>query len=146
MRLTEADLATFQRMSGRAIKAQKAVDKLTKPKKKPKYSNVRVLVDNIRFDSKLEARRYGELKLLQAAGQVEYFLMQVPFNLPGGIVYRLDFFIKWRSTLLRPPILTAEDCKGMRTGASADNRLAINKRKTVKALYGIDIILVNEAG
>jgi hypothetical protein len=60
-------------------------------KRSGKYNAVPVTVDGIRFASKLEARYYEALKLRQAAGQVAYFLCQVPFHLPGGVKYVVDF-------------------------------------------------------
>ncbi len=35
-----------------------------------KYRNVPVIVDGVRFASKKEARRYGELRLLERTGQI----------------------------------------------------------------------------
>ncbi len=63
------------------------------PAPKPrKYRNMPVVVDGIRFDSKLEARCYQELLLRKAAGDIWLLLRQVPFALEGGVVYRCDFF------------------------------------------------------
>lgn len=59
--------------------------------KKSKYAAQAVVVDGIRFDSKKEARYYSELKLRQKAGEVLFFLRQVPFHLPGNIRYVIDF-------------------------------------------------------
>ena len=95
MRVTEKELAGFQKNSGRLAK-----DEGKEPKKR-KYANVRTQVDGIWFDSKLEARRYGELKMLKAAGQVEYFLMQVPFHLPGGWAWVDGKIVVW------PPVPSA---------------------------------------
>jgi hypothetical protein len=39
-------------------------------RRRPKYGNTPVTVDGRRFASKKEARRYGELKALQAAGRI----------------------------------------------------------------------------
>lgn len=36
-----------------------------------KFSAVRTVVDGIKFDSKMEARRYSELKLLERAGVIK---------------------------------------------------------------------------
>lgn len=47
--------------------------------------------DGMRFDSKLEGAYYRDLKLRQKTGEVIFFLRQVPFHLPGGVVYRVDF-------------------------------------------------------
>jgi len=60
-----------------------------------KYKAIPTIVDNIRFPSKKEARYYGELKLRQMAGEVNYFLMQVPFEVGAGIKYKLDFMEIW---------------------------------------------------
>lgn len=58
---------------------------------KRKYHNHPVTVDGIRFDSKKEAAYYQQLKLRQAAGEVSYWLHQVPIRLPGGTRYVVDF-------------------------------------------------------
>ena len=67
-----------------------------------KYAANAVVEDQQRFDSKLERDRYLHLKQMRAIGVVDFFLRQVPFHLPGGIVYRLDFLVRW------PPQHTAE--------------------------------------
>lgn len=46
-----------------------------------KYGNKKVIVDGIEFDSKLEAKRYIELKLLQRAKEIKDLHMQVTFEL-----------------------------------------------------------------
>lgn len=46
-----------------------------------KYHNKKVEIDGITFDSKKEARRYSELKLLEKAGKITGLQMQVRFNL-----------------------------------------------------------------
>ena len=46
-----------------------------------KYGNKKVTVDNIQFDSKREAQRYCELKLLEQAGEISGLRMQVKFVL-----------------------------------------------------------------
>lgn len=49
-----------------------------------KYRNRKIVVDNIKFDSILEANRYQELKLLQRAKQISNLRLQVPFLLQEG--------------------------------------------------------------
>lgn len=56
-----------------------------------KFHAVRNEHDGIKFPSKKEGRYYEELKLRQKNGEVVFFLMQVPFRLPGGVTYRCDF-------------------------------------------------------
>ena len=52
----------------------------TKPKKS-KYGAVKTEVDGIKFDSKHEASRYEELRLLEQAGEITNLCLQVPFEL-----------------------------------------------------------------
>lgn len=51
------------------------------PKPKSKYGAVRTTVDGIKFDSKKEAKRYGELKLLEKVGEIEDLKLQPRFRL-----------------------------------------------------------------
>ncbi len=60
-------------------------------KRTSKYGAAPTVVDGIRFDSKSEARYYERLKLRVQSGEVLYFLMQVPFRLPGNTRYVVDF-------------------------------------------------------
>ncbi len=49
------------------------------------------VVDGIRFPSTLEARYYQQLKIRQRAGEIVFFLRQVPIHLPGGTKLVIDF-------------------------------------------------------
>lgn len=118
-----ADLPAMHRQSH----AQPAGATQAKPRK---YRNTPTMEDGQRFDSKLEAACYRELKWRQAAGELRYVLRQIPLRLEGGIIYRADFMayrtdgeIEWI------------DAKGKDTQAS------INKRRQVKARYGIDVTI-----
>ena len=66
--------------------------------------------EGITFDSRREMLRYQDLLLLKKGGVVLTFLRQVPFHLPGGVIYRLDFMPFWADGTI-----TFEDVKGMRT-------------------------------
>jgi len=46
-----------------------------------KYGNKKTTVDGITFDSKREAARYGQLILLEKAGQIEGLVLQPKFTL-----------------------------------------------------------------
>jgi hypothetical protein len=63
--------------------------------KKRKYRNEPVTVNGIRFDSGKEARRFGELQLLEKAGEIRSLTRQRTFNLEVNKVkicdYRCDF-------------------------------------------------------
>lgn len=49
-----------------------------------KYRNKKIVIDNIKFDSKLEANRYVELKLLQRAGKIKNLELQPRFLIQEG--------------------------------------------------------------
>jgi len=56
-------------------------------KKKPKYRNIKVVIDKIRFDSKKESNRYLELKFLERTGVIRDLKLQPSFKIsPGGAV------------------------------------------------------------
>lgn len=84
-----------------------------------KYRNKKIVVDNIKFDSILEARRYNELKLLLRAGKIQdlklqpRFLLQEAFKKNGKtyrkIEYVADFMYKEDSKTI------VEDVKGFAT-------------------------------
>lgn len=100
--------------------------------KKPKYGNKKVIVDCLKFDSIKEGNRYKTLKLLQEQKQVFILGMQIPFKLPGDITYIADFvYIDYTANKL-----VVEDVK---SEATRKNRVYINKKKQLKALYGIEI-------
>lgn len=46
-----------------------------------KYNNRKIVVDGIKFDSKKEAKRYQELKVLERAGIIENLQRQVKYVL-----------------------------------------------------------------
>lgn len=46
-----------------------------------KYGNTKITVDGIQFDSKREAARYQELKLLERAGVISFLRRQTKFQL-----------------------------------------------------------------
>jgi hypothetical protein len=54
---------------------------LTDQPKKSKYNSKKAEVDGIIFDSKGEARKYAELKLLEQSGKISNLQLQVIFEL-----------------------------------------------------------------
>ncbi len=111
-----------------ALKRGMSVKGLPFSNKENKFHAVICEADNIKFRSKKERARYLELKALQSAGQC-WFLMQVPFRLPGNTKYVLDFLIFWKNGTY-----TFEDTKGKRTP------MFIMKKKQVEAIYPVKII------
>ena len=54
-----------------------------KPPVKTKYRSEATIVDGIRFSSKKEARRWGELKLLERGAEISFLERQVKIALVG---------------------------------------------------------------
>lgn len=105
------------------------------PARPSKYRAVKTVVDNIEFASKAEARRYGELKLLEKGGYIRQLELQpvYPVVIEGKVIckYIADFRYFEGSQRI------VEDIKGMETPVF---RL---KRKLVEALYpGVKILVV----
>ena len=99
----------------------------------PKYGNRKTVVDGITFDSAKEAKRYGELKVLQRAGEITSLELQPRFPIViNGVkvcTYVADFGYVDQ---IGSPVV--EDCKGFKT------REYTLKRKLMKAVHGIDIL------
>ena len=98
---------------------------------KHKYRAQATVVDGIRFDSKKEARYYGELKLRQRVGDVLCFLRQVPIHLPGQTRLVIDF-LEFRTD----GSVHFVDTKGVQT-----ETFKLKKRQ-VEDLYPFDIEVV----
>ena len=117
-----------------------------------KYGARKTVVDGITFDSKKEAARYRELKLLEDAGEIEKLKMQVAFELvPALYEQPTERYTKgarkgkWKKGKCIERAVTyyadfvyydlnkdkwiAEDVKGMRT------KEYIIKRKLFRHLY-----------
>ena len=117
---------------------------------KSKYGANKAVVDGITFDSRHEARRYSELKLLERAGEISDLELQVKFVLipaqkepdrigaRGGVIkgktierecsYIADFVYKDKSG-----VQVVEDAKGMKT------EVYKIKRKLMLFVHGIQI-------
>jgi len=102
-----------------------------------KYKAVKTIVDGIKFDSKKEAARYQELKLLERGGHIKDIELQPRFDFVLNDVkmgfYKADFRykLKFYGDEYREII---EDVKGFKTPMY---RL---KKKMMKAFHGIDIL------
>ena len=89
-RWTEEELESFMKTQGKEI---------IKPKKKRKYKNTTITVDNIRFDSNYEANYYADLKTLERVKEIIGFCRQPQFTLQyergdeRPITYKPDFII-----------------------------------------------------
>ena len=124
-----------------------------------KYGNRKVEYDGILFDSKKEAQRYYELKLLQRAGVISELELQKVFELipaqyetfprygktgkrlqdgkrciEKSCVYKADF------TYMQDGQLVVEDAKGYRDPASAAYAKFVIKRKLMLHVHGVKIM------
>lgn len=115
--------------------------KLGFAKDKPsKLKNQKTKIDSLSFDSKKEANRYCELKLLEKIGRIKNLRLQVPFELipkqldKGGkvlekaVIYKADFVYE------RDGKTVVEDTKGFKT------KDYIIKRKLMLFRYGIRVM------
>jgi hypothetical protein len=112
------------------ISRKKALDKAATKAVRQKYRNKIIKQDGITFRSKKEYERYYNNILRVQAGELMFFLFQVPFYLEGGVKYVLDFlevYPAWQR-------IDFIDTKGYRT------REFINKKKQSESRYGIKII------
>ena len=124
-----------------------------------KYGNRKVVVDGIEFDSRKEAQRYWELKLLQRAGKISDLQLQREFELipaqyetyprygktgkrlqdgkrcvEKSCTYKADFCYKQDGQLI------VEDTKGYRDPASAGYAKFVIKRKLMLWRHGIKVL------
>jgi len=64
---------------------KRLIPELKKVAKRSKYRNRKVEVDGIKFDSEKEARRWSELQMMRAEGQISELRRQVPFVLAPAV-------------------------------------------------------------
>lgn len=104
-----------------------------------KYGNKRTEVDGITFDSKKEAERWCELKLMERAGVISGLVRQMPITLlpaqrneKGKVIERpVKYIADFMYTEDGKTVI--EDAKGVRT------KEYIIKRKLMLWRYGIKI-------
>lgn len=86
-----------------------------------KYSNKKVVVDGIKFDSLLEANRWQELKLLQRAKQIQNLDRQVRFELQPSYkknnktIKAINYVADFVYYDLNKKKMIVEDTKGFKT-------------------------------
>ena len=130
LRMTEEEFAALQGRNRR--RSTFSIEQKEIPTKRSKYGNRRVEVDGIKFDSQHEATIYQELVLRVRAGELKAVLRQVSFDLPGGIRYVADF-------VTIAPDMHVEGVYDAKSPATKANRVYINKKKQMKACWGIEI-------
>jgi hypothetical protein len=104
-----------------------------------KYHSTPTEVNGIRFDSKREANRWAELRLMERAGKIQKLKRQVKYLLipsqyrDGKCIEREASYIA-DFVYIKDGRLVVEDCKGFRT---PEYRL---KRKLMLQLYDIRLV------
>ena len=106
-----------------------------------KFGNRKTEIDGITFDSKKEARRFAELRLLERTGEISNLQIQVPYELiptqrdektgkviERAVTYKADFVYNRRDGSL-----VVEDTKGVRTD------VYMIKRKLMLWVHGIRV-------
>ena len=101
-----------------------------------KYRAVPTVVDNVRFASKKEARRYEELVMLSRANKISHLQLQPGFRLEVKGQLICTYVADFQYLDLGAMHVVTEDVKGVKTPVY---RL---KKKLLKALYDIDIVEV----
>jgi len=109
--------------------------------KRHKYGARAVVVDGIRFASTREANRYGELRMLERAGEIRDLTLQPRFELHAhllSIVHKppvaIGAYLADFAYVTKDGTTVIEDCKGFRTP------LYRWKKKHVEAEYGVRIV------
>lgn len=110
-----------------------AGQKVLKRRLKHKYGAKPCEKDFIKFPSQLERDCYLVLKQLVLANQILFFLRQIPFDLPGGYLHKVDFCLFTHDNA----ILIEAKGRDLITGRM--------KRKQVEDLYNLEIFVVNQA-
>ena len=131
---------------------------------KGKLGNIEIVVDGVKFDSKAEARRYSQLRLLEKAGEISDIRCQVVYELipahyeyvPTGkifsrgarkgqaeykrvtvelpVTYRADFVYKDKDGNT-----VVEDVKGYTDPKSATYAKFVLKRKLMLWIHGVKV-------
>lgn len=125
VRWTEEQLTAIQ--GGRTRAAVQRIQR--------KYRNEPVRVGGDHFDSKSEAKRWADLKLLESAGEISNLKRQVRFELHVGGLHICDYIAD--ATYTRAGEYVVEDTKSPSTQRNAVYRL---KRKLLRALYQLEIL------
>lgn len=89
--------------------------KLGLAKRPHKYRACPTVVDNIRFASKMEAVRYGELKQLERAGKIKRLTLQPRFPLTVCGVTIGHYVGDFQYFDVETNKVVTEDCKGFQT-------------------------------
>ena len=86
-----------------------------------KYYNQKTKIDGINFDSKAEAKRYQQLKLMEQAGSIKDLVLQPKFLLQDKFIYKnktyrkIEYIADFSYFSIEEDIFIVEDVKGVKT-------------------------------
>lgn len=106
-----------------------------------KFKAKKTSVNGITFDSKAEARRYGDLSMLEKAGHIKDLKLQVPYILAPRVKFdgsprakpALKYVADFAYTECDTGRAIVEDCKGVLTEGFQI------KRHLMLSVHGIDV-------
>ena len=98
-----------------------------------KYGNQKTAIDGITFDSKREANRYCELRLLEKAGQIKHLGLQKRFEIVPKTKYGKALHYVADFVYQECGKMVVEDAKGVRT------QVYCLKKRLMAELYNIEI-------
>ena len=118
-------------------------------KRRSKYGNVRIKNAGVSFDSKSEQRRWGELLLLQRAGEIRNLKLHPRFHLDVNGVricdYVADYAYEAKNEDPKVWPQWTKIVEDRKAGAVTQTRDFVIKRKLVLAIYGIHILITGKA-
>lgn len=86
-----------------------------------KYRNIKTVIDGIEFDSRAEAQRYCELKMLLMAKKIKKLVLQPKYELQKGFTYNgrkikaINYIADFAYYEMSSGKNVVEDVKGVRT-------------------------------
>jgi ribosomal protein S8 len=112
-------------------------------KREPKYHSTRTQIDGIWFDSKKEANRYSELRVMEKSGEISGLTLQPEYQLQPGFTYDGK---KERAIVYRADFRYSKDGKIIVEDVKASSRFKTNiyklKRKMLLYKYGEKIVFI----
>lgn len=118
------------------------IEQAARQKKPPKYRNTPTMVDGIRFDSKKEADRWGELWYLEKARKIAGLSRQKKFplhavNAATGVKVVVGHYVA--DFVYRDLDRSADVVEDVKSEATRKNSLYVWKKKHLEAQEGIVI-------
>lgn len=116
-----------------------------RPRKKQKFGNKKVVLEGATFDSRKEARRYRELKILERAGEIRELQTQYAFVLAESVRFsnepRKKPALRYIADFvyIKDGCQVVEDVKSKISRSLAEYRI---KKHLMMSVHGIEILEV----